>query len=230
MPYIPQEDRIILNRKIDKLAEDIVYELVKNGEDAEISVRYKDKIIDLCETIYSLLSGKNKARKTRAEELAYEIVNLSKKYDYKGAWLGELNYSLTMLIQVVPYKMVKTGNWKEEFRYWIYAQTVGALERAASKIERKKVPKKNEWIIDGIVGVLHDVKDEYKRRVNAAYEAFQIKKSGDCYITPYHTELEEVKDDKGNILGWREVEKDFKNKNVEEVKDEKGNVVGWKRI
>ena len=72
--------------------------------------------------------------------------------------------------------------------------------------------KDNDWIFDGFVGVLEDVKDEYKRRVNTAYEAVQIKKSGDCYDTPYHTELVDVKDKDGNVVGWQEVMKDYRHK------------------
>ncbi|MGC8516874.1 MAG: DUF6899 family protein, partial [Candidatus Acidifodinimicrobium sp.] len=68
----------------------------------------------------------------------------------------------------------------------------------------------SDWIFDGIVGVLEDIKDEYKRRVNTAYEAVQIKKSGDCYDTPYHTELIDIKDSNGNIIGWQEVMKDYR--------------------
>ena len=48
----------------------------------------------------------------------------------------------------------------------------------------------NTWQGNGLAGVFEDVKDEYKRRVNTAYEAAQIIKSGDCYeATPYHTRL-----------------------------------------
>ena len=38
--------------------------------------------------------------------------------------------------------------------------------------------------------MFEDIKDEYKRRVNSAYEAAQILKSGDCYdYVPFRTQL-----------------------------------------
>ena len=57
----------------------------------------------------------------------------------------------------------------------------------------------------GIGGVFEDVKDEYKRRVNTAYEAAQIVKNGDCYDTPYYTKLIEVIDSDGHHVGYQEV-------------------------
>ncbi len=110
-----------------------------------------------------------------AESLASEIAAVSKKYEYDGAFLGELNYALTRLIQHLPRKLGLVG----EIRYWLYA---------------------------GIVGVLVDVKDEYKRRVNTAYEAAQIEKSGDCYDTPYYTRLIDVVREDGSKIGTMEVQ------------------------
>lgn len=54
-------------------------------------------------------------------------------------------------------------------------------------------------------GVLQDVSAEHKRRVNVAYEAAQIVKSGDCYDTPYYTRLVEVVDKDGKHVGHFEV-------------------------
>ncbi len=45
------------------------------------------------------------------------------------------------------------------------------------------------------------MKDEYKRRANTAYEAAQIKKPGDCYDAPYHTELIDIKNENGKVIG-----------------------------
>jgi hypothetical protein len=51
---------------------------------------------------------------------------------------------------------------------------------------------------------LKDVKDEYKRRVNTAYEALQIRKSGDCYEkSPFHTQLVEF--ETAGVTGWIEI-------------------------
>jgi hypothetical protein len=62
----------------------------------------------------------------------------------------------------------------------------------------------NDWISNGIAGVFEDVKDEYKRRVNTAYEALQIRKSGDCYDkSPFRTQLVEF--EASGTKGWIEV-------------------------
>ena len=123
----------------------------------------------------------------RVKTLAREIFGGSvKRSKDRGAWLGRLDYALTRLIQEVPEQMVEAGVWEEAFRYWVYAQTVGALTRSAVEVDALGG---DDWPSDGLVGVLVDVKDEYKRRVNTAYEMVQIRKSGDCYGTRYRTQL-----------------------------------------
>ena len=114
-----------------------------------------------------------------AKSLADGIASAAAKYGYDGAFLGELNYSLTRLIQHLPRSLQDKQGFKDEIRYWIYA---------------------------GIVGVLVDVKDEYKRRVNTSYEAAQIEKSGDCYDTPYYTRLVDITDEEGAKVGTIEVQ------------------------
>lgn len=114
-----------------------------------------------------------------AKNLADGIAKVSKKYAYDGAFVGELNYSLTRLIQHLPRSLQEIQGFKSELRYWIYAS---------------------------IVGVLVDVKDEYKRRVNTAYEAAQIEKSGDCYDTPYYTRLIDVVNEAGEKIGTTEIQ------------------------
>lgn len=217
MPYVPKDDRPILDKSVVDLAEDLSSKLEDelNG-DSELSQCYKTAFIEIA----CVLDGLEKehdstyAKNEKAKNLACEIFNVAAKYKYRGAWLGELNYSLTRLIQTVPEKMVEKKVWGEALRYWIYAQTVGALERAALHIDREF---DDNWITDGLVGVLVDVKDEYKRRVNTAYEAVQIRKSGDCYEkTPYSTELVDVelKDAKTGEIhkGFQEVMKDRRKK------------------
>lgn len=117
-------------------------------------------------------------------------------YDYEGAYLGELNYAITRFIQRVPQIKVKKGEWKQELRYWLYAATIEALTDTANRMSDKNT---------GISGVFIDIKDEYKRRVNTAYEAEQIIKSGDAYDAPYYTKLIEVADENGKIVGHMEV-------------------------
>ncbi len=208
MPYVPSEDRPALDKVVNALAEDIVARLVSLNGDTDISTIYKQSFLEMGKIIIDLESGKTSAAKTPAEKLAVEIFDVAKKYNYNGAWLGELNYSITRLIQVVPHKMVEKGQWKEELRYWLYALTVGSLIQTES--EFRKMPSQKAWVVDGIVGVMMDIKDEYKRRVNTAYEAVQIIKSGDAYTAPFHTTLQEVKDNAGNVVGWTEIMKDFR--------------------
>ena len=134
--------------------------------------------------------------------LAYSKLQTSEfeaeKYGYEGAHEGILNYTITTLIQRVPACKVERGEWKEEFRYWIYATTVSALMQTAFWYLSHHDP----FVIGG---VFVDIKDEYKRRVNTAYEAAQIAKSGDCYDAPYYTRLVEVVDHNGNHVGYQEV-------------------------
>jgi hypothetical protein len=109
-----------------------------------------------------------------AKQLADGIAEVAKKYQYDGAFLGELNFALTRLIQHLPRSLMATGQSKDETRYWIQA---------------------------GLLGVLFDVALEYKVRVNQAYEIEQIKKSGDCYDTPYYSRAVEVVDQNGAHVG-----------------------------
>ncbi|MBE5727918.1 hypothetical protein IHE50_00680 [Candidatus Parvarchaeota archaeon] len=215
MPYVAREDREKLDEVIDEVVKDLVNKLKSASTPAELSTFYRQTFTGINKTIYKLLTKELVELKTSEEKLAGRIYELDRHYGYDAAFNGELNYSTTRIIQLTPKKMVEQGIWKEELRYWIYSQTVGALMRAQDDIKEiaASIDKKdNDWIFDGFVGVLEDVKDEYKRRVNTAYEAVQIKKSGDCYDTPYHTELVDVKDKDGNVVGWQEVMKDYRHK------------------
>lgn len=113
-----------------------------------------------------------------AANLSKAITQAAKKHGYDGAFAGELNYALTRLLQEIPRDLVRDGTLKEEIRYWIQPT---------------------------MYGVLLDVALEHKRRVNTAYEAAQIVKSGDCYDTPYYTRLVEVVDMAGKVIGHQEV-------------------------
>ena len=112
------------------------------------------------------------------QALAESIAKVSTKHGYDGAFQGELNYAITRLIQELPRQLVKTGNLKSDTRYWIQS---------------------------AIFGVLFDIALEYKFRVNQAYEAAQILKSGDCYDTEYYSRLVEVKDKDGKLIGHTHV-------------------------
>jgi hypothetical protein len=110
--------------------------------------------------------------------LAKAIAEVSSRHKYEGAFAGELNYSLTRLLQEIPRELIKANQLKEEIRYWIQPT---------------------------MYGVLLDVALEHKLRVNTAYEAAQIVKSGDCYDTPYYTRLVEVVNREGKHVGYQHI-------------------------
>ncbi len=110
--------------------------------------------------------------------LVAAIGEVSMRHKYDGAFAGELNYSLTRLLQEIPRDLVARGQFSEEMRYWMQPL---------------------------LYGVLLDVALEHKLRVNTAYEAAQIVKSGDCYDTPFYTRLIEVVDEDGGHIGHQHV-------------------------
>ena len=220
MPYISQADRPALDKTVDALADELSNKLIKINKTAHISMLYEGSMLEIVETLYKLEIGGKLKPKTTEQSLAATIFEISKAHDYDCPWLGELNYSMTRLIQLVPRKMVEKGKWKDEFRYWIFAQTAGALEKTALRINKRLTLEKHAYILNGIIGALIDIKDEYKRRVNTAYEAVQIRKSGDCYDGPYHTELRDEKDASNNTVGYTEIMKDYGQEKAEDKKVE----------
>jgi hypothetical protein len=110
--------------------------------------------------------------------LAEAIAATAARHGYEGAFAGELNYSLTRLLQEIPRKLFKKGIITEEIRYWLQPL---------------------------MYGVLLDVALEHKRRINVAYEAEQIVKSGDCFDAPFYTRLVEVVDKDGKHVGYQEI-------------------------
>jgi hypothetical protein len=201
MPYIPPENRPAIDARVEQVASAIASRLIERGESAEISVLYRAAFRDLAAAIVERESGRTPASATAVGQLAEAVIDAAHRYGQRGGWLGELNYALTRLIQRVPFDMVARGAWKEYLRYWLYAETVGALTRAAYEIHAEYP---DTWIGNGLAGVFEDVKDEYKRRVNTAYEAVQILKSGDCFdLVPLHTRLVPAETD--GVRGWTEV-------------------------
>jgi hypothetical protein len=203
MPYIAAGERPAIDRRVDALAKTLAVKLERMNGDTDVSVCYREAFAAIARTLRRLDAGRKGRVEGDAGRLAVEIFSGSSKD--RTAWLGRLNYAVTTLIQKVPKEMVARGEWREEFRYWLYAETVGALERAALEAD-----KAGGRIAEGLVGVFVAVKDEYKRRVNTAYEAVQIAKAGDCYSTPYRTELTEVRDSSGKKTGYQEVMKDYR--------------------
>ncbi len=200
MPYIPPQNRPPIDRCVQPLAERIADALARDGQTAEISVLYRNAFGAIAESIAALEKG-DRPGDDEAGALAACIVETAKGYQQKGGWTGELNYAVTTLIQMVPYTLYRRGVWAECLRYWLHAQTVGALTRTAYDIHQR-FP--NDWVGNGLAGVFEDVKDELKRRVNSAYEAAQITKSGDCYrMVPLRTQL--VPMEKDGVEGYIEI-------------------------
>jgi len=221
MPYVPTPDRPELNPLIMKLGDQIASMLIPaipDGTDPnkaavpEISVIYRDVFLDIALKLRENQENRPRFRKEKnlAEDLADGIFEVAKKYGYDSAWAGELNYAATVLIQDVPLAMVERKAWNTDLRYWLYSGTVGALTRTALGIDAiARDPNarnhRDDWITDQLVGVFTDVVDEYKRRVNPAYEIAQILRNGDCYGGSYHTSLIEVQglDPEGNsVSAW----------------------------
>ena len=203
MPYIVSRERPAIDRIVDALARALAKDLTRRNGTTDLSVCYGEAFAAISDALRRISAGRPGKVRTPAEKLALEVFANREK---DAAWLGRLNYAVTRLIQSVPKKMVEGGSRKEEFRYWVYAETVGALTRAAMSAHQAG----GGSVAYGLVGVFTDVKDEYKRRVNSAYEAVQIARSGDCYSTPYRTELTKVRGAGGRVVGYQEVMKDFR--------------------
>ena len=191
MPYIPPNNRPPIDEAVDVLAKEIADAMEANKETAELGSRLRLAFMAVARYIRDSESGKPPAAsgKTQdpAQALARRILDIATSYGIKGGWTGELNYVVTRLLQAVPYQLYKRGEWQEPLRYWIYAEAVGALTRTAWDLHAECA---DDYIGNGLCGVFIDIKDEYKRRVNTAYEAAQIMKSGDCYDrTTFRTQL-----------------------------------------
>jgi len=200
MPYVPSKktdgkstDREILDAVVEKLAKEAVSRITNNLSLIDV---YKKIFLRVAQRLQSSVEGNTAINPDVESELAQAIYDVGAKYGYEGAYLGEFNYAFTRFIQRVPQIKVEKGAWEQELRYWLYAATVEALTHAAYETRALGI---------GVSGVFEDIKDEYKRRVNTAYEAAQILKSGDCYDTPYYTRLVEVVDEAGNIIGHQEI-------------------------
>ncbi len=215
MPYVP-------SKKTDGKSQD--RELI------DIAVeKYTDYLVSQINTNHSLylmlfnsflLVGDLAIKLVKTEEteeglFIKTVLEVGEKYGYQGAFLGELNYGITRVIQVVPQKLAKQGKCGlvigKELRYWLYAMIVDALITTARQLSR--------GYSFGVAGVFEDIKDEYKVRVNKSYEIEQILKSGDCYDTPYFNKVVEVVDEEGKNIGYTyvEVKNDGENYKVDKL-------------
>ncbi|PJE50760.1 MAG: hypothetical protein COV29_03450 [Candidatus Yanofskybacteria bacterium CG10_big_fil_rev_8_21_14_0_10_36_16] len=197
MPYVEQPDRAPIFKALGPVVRNAVQDIKVNSDLFEVYVK---TLVQLDEELEGLVKGlylpESPEHHGAVFRLAKAIFEVSLRHKYDGAYLGELNYAVTQFIQLVPRKKVEIGDWNEEFRYWIYARTVSALNCVAHVLAGRAREA---------CGVFEDVKDEYKRRVNSAYEAVQIIKNGDCFDTPYYTRLIEVVDNRGDHVGYQEV-------------------------
>lgn len=196
MPYVPSKktdgkstDREVLDAAVENLAKATAPKIANN---LSLIEAYKSAFVKIAQGLQSLARGTDLPSDSTEAAMARAIYDVGAKYGYEGAYLGELNYAMTRFIQRVPQMKVESKEWKEELRYWLYAATVEALVAAAAETLK---------LGTGVSGVFHDIKDEYKRRVNPAYEAAQIVKSGDCYDTPYYNRLVEIVDESGAHIG-----------------------------
>lgn len=199
MPYIPSKktdgkstDREVIDAALAPLVQSVAAEIKNNFSLRKI---YERIFIEIASHLKNILEcpGLIKSGYTGPTwNLARAIYETGAKYGYEGAYLGEFNYAFTRFIQLVPKVKVERGDWKDELRYWLYAETVSALIYASRHTESLDI---------GADGVFVDIKDEYKWRVNRSYETAQIKKSGDCYDTPWYNKPAEAVDEDGNHIG-----------------------------
>ncbi len=223
MPYVEKHDRRKMEAYITALAEDVARQLASVGktperQEAALGVMYKHIMLEMTNAIVDKESGSDAVPKTAAQRLGHQLFDVAKRKggSIKVDWLGNLNYATTRLIQIVPHIMVAEHGWKEEFNNSIYTMTAGALEQTAMEIRTRYVPGNIEWVLDGLVGVLFDITDEYKRRVNIAYRAVQIKDLGDSFDAPFRTEV--VENEITGNKGYQEIMMDHSKTG----KDEKG--------
>ncbi len=209
MPYVPSKktdgvstDRELIDKVVEVLSQDLAFQIVNNYD---LKTVYTDSFLNIGQMILS-----NYRDSSNEAIFIDKILNVGKKYDYEGAFLGELNYGITRVIQRVPQILAEQGKCGlvkgKELRYWLYAMTVASLITVANKLSLEDNI--------GISGVFEDVKDEYKVRVNKSYEIEQILKSGDCYDTPYFNKVVEVVDESGKNVGYTYIELKNDGKNV----------------
>lgn len=204
MPYVPSmktvppaDDRNVIDAAVERAARDAAEKITHNSSLTGVYAKFFEEVALRISAFLNTLSVEGHSSATT---LAHAILDVSQKYKYDGAHLGEFNYAMTRFIQRVPQIKVDSDQWSQELRYWLYARTVAAL----SKVSMSLLSEECDALVD-LGGVLVDVKDEYKRRVNTAYEAEQIVKSGDCYDTPFYTRQVEIVDSDRRHVGIMEI-------------------------
>ncbi len=107
MPYVPSEktdgksqDRNLIDAKVKVLAS-FVSKSINTNKD------FKNSYIKILKELGEILIALEKHTKEQGShfytfDLARTIHEVGSKYEYEGAFLGELNYAVTRLIQEVP--------------------------------------------------------------------------------------------------------------------------------
>lgn len=182
MPYVKESHRKKLDPMLDLVSDEIVEAASLLEKPQQIGQVYFSTFFEVCRLVKELVTGVPSSSSSKNSQRLAKLIFETGTED-GSFWAGDLNYVLTRIIQIVPRKLVEKRKWEKEFRYWTYAVTAGALERTALAISYESSPKKEEesWLNVVLVGVLLDIKDEYKRRVNVPYEIEQQKANGDCY-------------------------------------------------
>lgn len=200
MPYVPSKktdgkstDREVIDAALTPLVSSVAAEITNNFSLRPI---YERVFIQTASDLQRIIKSPAVISERLTWKLAKAIFETGAKYGYEGAYLGEFNYAFTRFIQLVPQEKIRRGDWKDELRYWLYAETVTALKHAEDRTENLNI---------GVDGVFRDVKDEYKWEVNRSYEIAQILKSGHCYFTPYYNRVVEMVDEEGKLIGHIEV-------------------------
>jgi hypothetical protein len=182
MPYVKESHRKKLDPLIEIVSDELAAAAIVLENPQQIGEVYFSAFFELSRLVKELAtSGRLTSSSKGPQILAKAIFEVGTGDG--SFWAGDLNYALTRIIQIVPRKLVEKRKWEKEFRYWTYAVTAGALERTALAVSAQPSPKKEEgsWLGVVLVGVLLDIKDEYKRRVNVPYEIEQQRINGDCY-------------------------------------------------
>lgn len=209
MPYVPSKktdrvstDREVIDKIVEVLSQDLAFQI---GNNYDLKTVYTDSFLTIGKMIL-----RNYRNSSNEAIFVDKVLTIGDNYGYYGAFLGELNYGITRIIQRVPQILAQQGKCGlqvgKELRYWLYAMTVASLIAVANKLSLEDNI--------GISGVFEDVKDEYKVRVNKSYEIEQILKSGDCYDTPYFNKIVEVVDEDGIVVGHTYIELKNDGKNV----------------
>jgi hypothetical protein len=187
MPYVKEGHRKKLDPYIEVISDEIASAAALLEKPQQIGELYFSRFYEISRLLRELAEDDKPTFSSSKTSQQLAKVVFETGMEDRSFWAGDLNYSLTRIIQIVPRKLVEKRRWEKEFRYWTYAVTAGALEKTALALSHPLSSIKNEgqnsssWLDVVLVGVLLDIKDEYKRRVNAPYEIEQQKINGDCY-------------------------------------------------